>query len=217
MIRLIDEPDRRAIATPLARLEFLLSGDRWSHRLLIDGGPGVVVLSSVEALASAPADRPPPSPAYQEVNLQAGPGHAMALALGRFGPHHYAATFTVRHLPDAPALPEGHQGPPSPTTTITVDVADRSPGGGVAPAATYTVHVPPSAIGWATTAGACWAIDPGRLWAVLELEPGPQPGDRLLVDEAGRAACRAQVLAGVPPGRTARLRYCWLISADQPR
>lgn len=214
MMSVIDEPDRRAILTPVAWLEFVRTGDRWVHRLYLEAdGSAQPLASSLEAPEQAEPGSTPPSPTYQEVRLWfARHDQPQVLCLGRFGQHHYAATFAVRYERDVPGSPPGHPEGSHPTTIIEVDVADRSPEGVEPLAATYTVHSPPSALAWASAAGACWQFDPGPVLAVFEQDPSAGPGHQVQVDEAGRAACRAQVLVSPTSERTLRLKYSWLLT-----
>ena len=216
MFQVIDRPDRRAIITPVARLDFLLLGDRWSHRLTRTsaGEEGPPIASSVEALESAEPWSDPPSPTYQEVTLLVTPDDALVACLGQFGPNHYATAFAIRHLPSTPGTPPGAADDRVSTTVIEVDVAVRR-GDSVRPlAATYTVHSPPSTLSWASPAGVCWEWGDPSLLAVLERRPDtpdhPAP-TTIQVDEAGRAACRVQALVE-SSGKTTRLKYTWLIS-----
>ena len=72
------------------RLVFDRRGDRWGHRveLLCEGTP-IITLSSVEGAAT---DDWPPSPAFQNLDVQAIAGKGMtALLVGKAGSSHWSA------------------------------------------------------------------------------------------------------------------------------
>jgi hypothetical protein len=102
-----------------------------------------------------------------------------------------------------------------PDLWVEIDVADRGPAD--APlAATYTIHRPPGDLAFAAETGVAWGLDPAT---VLILERHPDDlASRVSTAEAGRSACRAQVLAGPSPSddRTRRLRYTWIIEHPHP-
>jgi hypothetical protein len=212
MFQVIDRPDRRAIITPVARLDFLLVGDRWSHRLApaSAGEDGPPIASSVEAPESAGPQSDPPSPTYQEVTLVAEPDMVRVFCLGQFGPNHFATTFAIRHLTDLPGGSLDH-------TLFEVDIAVRREATDRPLAATYTVHSPPSTLNIVSDYGIGWTWDDPHLIALFERPMGSPANHRFAVDEAGRAACRVQLVAPGDTGvRTNRLRYNWGISDQHP-
>jgi hypothetical protein len=192
----VERPEAITIVAGRFRLCFLWTGDRWTHRL--ESADGSIVLASA---FETPAESAPVSPTYQDLHIDSSPDHATAMALGRFGHHHYSATFRVAEHPHP---------------RIEVDVADRGPADSPL-TATYTVHRPPGDLAIAPeNRGVLWGLDHT---AILSLGPHPDdPSARVSAAEAGRAACRLQVQAAPGPTdeRTRRLRYSWIIHESSP-
>jgi hypothetical protein len=209
-VELLERPDERLIVTPHLRLGFRWTGDRWTHVLEMPAvEPGRPFASVVEADPERHEPGRVLSPTYQDIQTARDGAALLLMALGRFGKHHFAATFRVELVP-APVEP-GH-----PETHVAVDVADRCAAPVESLAATYTVHRPPGSLSWATEAGCGWTLDAAGATAVLEREPADS-ATRVVAAEAGRAACRAQVLAAARDAAgTHRLRYRWIVSDPGP-
>jgi hypothetical protein len=78
------------VASENLRLVFDRRGDRWRHRIevLHDGMP-ITTLSSIEGVAT---DDWPPSPAFQNLDIQTFPGKGqIALLVGKAGSSHWSA------------------------------------------------------------------------------------------------------------------------------
>lgn len=199
-----------ALISPLIRLEFERGGESWAHRL-VDTSSGQVLASSFEADAERDDRDNPVSPSYQEISLQRIFGDprdvrsaVRALAIGRFGPHHYATTFTVAHGDEI-------------GTYVSVDIADRCPPRGRATVSTYTVRISPSALVHDPPWVVVWDRGEGRPKLRFALKHENQHGDEPIhfhVGEAGRGACRLQASReweGDTP--TQRFGYSWTASA----
>jgi hypothetical protein len=206
-VELLAENDAWILASADLRVRFEALGRHWIHRIEVRiDERWQPVATSFEADPDAPAPAAIPSPTHQEVNPHTSGPLPQVLALGRFGRHHYATTFTLEDDLPTP-LGDGRE------IQLRVDIADRGGDDADRLAATYTVHLPPSQLLWAAEGGSgvCW--DPGAVPAVLCLERIPEDREtRVVADEAGRAACRAQVVAPpLPAGGTRRLRYVWIL------
>lgn len=99
-------PDATGGPAPAVRLEagrlevvFLRTGDRWGHRVLVDGAPRFV---SEEGPTATGDDRWPVSPVLTEVALVAAAGGPAVVGVGRAGRSHFSLSIT-RHptIPDA--------------------------------------------------------------------------------------------------------------------
>lgn len=188
-----------SLAAGELRLEFRREGDRWGHRVVVRGAGGDQVLAEALNPQGDETTGGLASPIYQEVSIARGPDGPTLLAVGRHGAHHYAATFALREA--------GGTGPGG--VVLEVDVADRCRAGGDGGplAATYRVDAPPVCLTWGGPTGACWGPEAdGRFFMIEGCRDGP--GARVVVSEAGRGACVAQVLGEVGPHEeTRRLRY----------
>lgn len=216
-VTLIESEDVRALETPLVRLEFRWDGTRWTHRLT-EPATGVPLASSIECVQGRDDPTRPASPSYQEVTLQIEGEHGLAMAVGKYGHLHFAATFRVGHHPDGlprPALIQGidvSQRSTHPESMIEVDLAARSAETLGDLAATYSLHASPSKLSWSFDSGAGWEFD--HLMLTLERHPDAAEGHTIQVAEDGRAACRAQIHTSLDrSSRTHRLKYGW-IAAD---
>lgn len=212
-IELIEGPDLVGISGPMARLEFRFDGDRWGHRIVLTGDERVIATA-----LETPIDKPVEEavgPTYQEVMPSRDGDTPVLLAVGKFGRLHYAAAFRMEYFDQGMPIPpmEGLELPPTtggPTTLISADVAVRGEGLPRRLAATYAVHERPTELAWAAESGAIWEM--GRPFT-LTFERAPESSHVVQVGEAGRAACRAQVVANVDDGsRTGRLTYGWIVT-----
>lgn len=134
MIEIEETDQARAIATRDVRLRFLWNGQRWTHAVEI-GPERSVFAESVEG----DPDRDDParvvSPTYQELRFQTDGPRTMALLVGRSGPHHFSAVFTVQEfsVDDVDTR----------RAVVEVDLADRCRSPITALACTYQVVAKP--------------------------------------------------------------------------
>lgn len=191
----VESPDVvHAIGGPRLRLVFVWTGDRWSHRIEIDGR---VFAVPVELPPESEVPSRVVSPTYQQLNFQDAPdGARLALLVGQSGPHHFSAVFTLRETDGA--------------TTLEIDVADRSSREVERFAATYTVAATSSDLVDGDDRSALWS----REGTSVRFEAVPPASSALA--EAGRSASRVQALGRIDPReKTQRFVYRW--SAESAR
>jgi hypothetical protein len=180
---------------------------RWSHAVSLSDQADLSspIASSLEwhtESESAEHDRVL-SPVYQDLRVERqADGSAIVFALGKSGPHHFASTFHMTLGDQTQAHSE---------TRIEIDVADRCSTPFEWLAATYAIHAPASRLAWATDSGASWEWPASHGLLVLESAPATADNQQCAVAEAGRAACRAQIITPANPRKaTQRLIYRFL-------
>ncbi|MEO6811477.1 MAG: hypothetical protein ABI353_20385 [Isosphaeraceae bacterium] len=198
MIEIEETDQTRAIVTRDVRLRFYWNGDRWTHALEI--GPERSVFT--ESVEGDPARDDPArvvSPAYQELHFQTDGPKTMALLVGRSGPHHFSAVFTVQEF-EAEDAQAGRR------VVVEVDLADRCRSPMTALACTYLVHAAPENLLHGGSDGATWRSEvPSPEFAHLGVERS-----RLTMAESGRRGTLAQIDAALDPDQaTQRFLYLW--------
>jgi hypothetical protein len=202
--------ERGALVAGGLRVEFRWEADRWSHRIEVLDAEGAWTAMAVARQGDAATERPEAvfAPAWQQLHLQEGEGVAVGLAVGQSGRHKFSASFL---LPD----PDDHG-----TATLSIDLADRMPGGDPILACSYLVPLPASTLIDASPDRALWQpFGPGR--GTLTVEPlapeGPEPTTSLVVADQWYGGLAVQALGGVVPGASSqrcRFRWSWTTSAS---
>ncbi len=197
MPRFDHQDEEQAIVAGVFRLAFRWTGDRWRHVLEIGAEPSERV-ALAHSFESDP-DRDDParvvSPVFQELHFQGGDPEpeAQALLVGRAGPHHFSAVFSVREMPNE--------------VSVEVDLAVRCRATVESLASTYVIEAVGSDLLDADTNHMLWKIanlPSGRL-ALEATSPA-----RVALAEAGRRGAQAQVQARVDPANhTQRCIYHW--------
>jgi hypothetical protein len=194
--------ERGALVAGGLRVEFRWEADRWSHRVEALDPDGAWSTVAVARQGDAALDRPEAvfAPAWQQLHLQEGEGVAVGLAVGQSGRHKFSASFL---LPDPDETG---------TATLSVDLADRMPGGDPVLACSYLVPLPASTLIDASPDRATWQpFGPGR--GRLAIEPDTTDPDaitRLVVAEQWYGGLAVQALGVVVPGASSqRCRFRW--------
>jgi hypothetical protein len=189
MIAFEEFEQERSIVTPSLRLRFRWVEDRWTHALEMDRGEDFEPVA--EAVEAQPERDDPAriiSPTYQDLHLQRDGDAVLALAVGKFGPHHFSASFRVE-------IEAGW-------TLIRVDVADRCRRAFESFAATYRVAEAPD---HAEEGSVIWELDDPQAGFELSSDLA-----HVVVAEAGPAGVLAQVETRPDPEQgTHRLLYTW--------
>ncbi len=174
------------------------TGDRWTHRLVLDPAALHADARAIESEAERDAPARIPSPVYQEIHRHdlAGQTGLCCLLTGLMFQHHFSAVVTL--LADA-EQPE--------TLGLDFDVADRCRTQVETLAATYLVTVDSGELADADPHRIVWT---GGKLGQARLELLAPPPAALALAEAGRQATRVQAVAHIDPATfTYRLLYRW--------
>lgn len=168
---------------------------RWVHALAVVGAEGPAVVRSLEGDHDRDDPRRVVSPVYQDMRVEPADDRRSAtlFALGKSGPHHFSAVFSMAADPVAG------------TWSLTVDLADRCRGPVESLAATYAVDRPGGSLVEAGPGGLAWDLGNGTALRFAADPPG-----RVALAEAGRRAAQVQADAPIDPAtNTHRLQYRW--------
>jgi hypothetical protein len=198
MIEIEETDETRTIVAQNVRLRFRWSGDRWSHAFEI-GPESSVFAESVEGNPDRDDQARVVSPTYQELHFQTDGPRAMALLVGRSGPHHFSAVFTVQEF-EAEDADNGRR------VVVEIDLADRCRSPITALAATYQVQAKPADLMSGDQECLIWRSGiPAPEFIHLEARLS-----RVSLAESGRLKSLAQVNAPLDPNQmTHRLIYLW--------
>ncbi len=118
------EQDDRRLALTHRRsgllLVFQFQGNVWTHSLgrISPSNPDqATALLAVEAPPGAAPDTMPPSPSFQELHYDPAQQPHQVLLVGKFGPHHYSAVFSINEVTRLDLENE--------SVLLDIDIADR--------------------------------------------------------------------------------------------
>ena len=97
MVTIEESDDEKSIVTPNLRLRFRWTEDRWTHAIEIGPAPWVMLAEAVEWSPTGEDSLVARGAVFQEIHFQEHGGDVLALLVGQAGPHHFSASFRVRH------------------------------------------------------------------------------------------------------------------------